>query len=408
MNISKFGCATKIFKTCILNHRTCSLCPPVAPYRYTVTLMDSTTVMGQALALLLKQNPLIRELRLYDDKDCTGLAVDLNDIDTYAKVVTYNGEERLNEALIGTDIAINCGGHSQNPFESYEDLFEKNVDHIRRSAIYLTEFNQKALYVIARPPIESLVSMVYQEYRKAKVKSPHLKIFGVANYTMMRANHWISKVMKVDAFNVTCPIIGGTSADVAVAVLSGSNPGRQISDPRKIAIIQEGMAFGEEKILSIKVNEDGGCVALSPAVATYRLVNNMLRGLRGDHDVYDCAFLKQEGHLKKFLPYMTSIVQFGRYGVASTHMPDISGSEIYRLKQAYPILRAYIYLGESYVHGLPMTQRDKTCVEPCDITKAKAEEDINKPCETKKPETKVKCEDIGEPKATDCSNYSSC
>lgn len=82
---------------------------------------------------------------------------------------------------------------------------------------------------------------------------------------------------------------------------------------RIINAIQEGMAYGEEKVLSIKIYEDGGSVAFAPAVAAYRLINKILKGFRGDEDSYDCAFVKQEGHLKKFLPYMTSIVKFGEH-----------------------------------------------------------------------------------------------
>ncbi|KAL3267573.1 hypothetical protein HHI36_011691 [Cryptolaemus montrouzieri] len=360
--------------------------------------MDTTSVMGEVLALMLKQNPMIQELRLYDDRDTIGIGMDLDDIDTSARIIAFSGEDFLRDALKGTDIVINCGGHSPNPFESYEDLFERNAEDIRRTAIYLTEFNQNAIFCIARPPVESLVPMVHEEYHKAGVKIPETKIVGVVNYACMRANHWIARFTNTNAFNVTCPIIGGATAEAAVAVVSGSNPGKNITNPRVLAAIQDGMAYGEEKVLSVRINEDGGSVAHTPAVGTYRLVNNVLKGLRGDHDAIDCAFLRQEEHLKKFLPYMTSIVMFGRHGVYSTHMPEMVGGEIYRLKHNYSVLRAYIHLGESYVHGLPMPAHKLPCAKPCDVARIKVEQDVTQPLDVKilDPSIYDKCERIRE------------
>ncbi|XP_045480319.1 probable malate dehydrogenase, mitochondrial [Harmonia axyridis] len=387
MNLSKILVRAKPLKSCCRNYfKNISpppLCPQPPPYRFTVTLMDAATDMGQALGLMLKQNPIIEELRLYDDRDTIGIGMDLTDIDTATRILAFTGEENLTEALTNTNLVINCGGHSANPFESYEDLFERNAEYVRRTAIYLTEFNRRAVFCIARPPVESMVPLVYQEYLRAGVKVPEVKIVGAANYQSMRANCWIAKFMKKNSFNVTCPLIGGVSPETVVAVISGSNPGRKLTDPRILNAIQEGTAYGEENALGIRLHEDGGSAAFAPAVAAYRLVNKILKGFRGDEDTYDCAFVKQEGHLKKFLPYMTSIVKFGRHGVYDTHMMDMVGSELYRLKKIYPVLRAYIHLGEQYVHGLPLPLGKLPCSKPCNMTKTKTVEDAKNPLKVK-------------------------
>ncbi|XP_044748847.1 malate dehydrogenase, glyoxysomal-like isoform X2 [Coccinella septempunctata] len=325
MNLSKIPVITKILKPCCRHYfkytSPSPVCPPTAPYKFTVTLMDASTNMGQALALMLKQNSLVEELRLFDDKDTIGIGMDLSDIDTSTRILAYTGEENLTEALT--------------------------------------------------------------EYRRAGVKVPEVKIIGAANYYSMRANHWIAKFMNVDAFHVTCPIVGGASPETAIAVMSGSNPGKKLTDPRILNAIQEGMAYGEERVLGITIHEEASSAAFAPAVAAYRLINKILKGLRGDEDTYDCAFVKQEGHLKKFLPYMTSIVKFGRHGVYDTHMPDMVGSELYRLKNSYPVLRAYIHLGEKYVHGVPLPPAKLPCNRPCILTKTKTVEDQRNPLKVK-------------------------
>lgn len=59
--------------------------------------------IGQPLALLLKQNPLVTQLALYDIAPVTpGVAVDLSHMNTPAKVTGYKGPEQLGDAIEGT------------------------------------------------------------------------------------------------------------------------------------------------------------------------------------------------------------------------------------------------------------------------------------------------------------------
>lgn len=58
--------------------------------------------IGQPLSLLLKQNPLITKLALYDLAPVTpGVAVDLSHMDTPAKVEGFKGPEQLDNAVKG-------------------------------------------------------------------------------------------------------------------------------------------------------------------------------------------------------------------------------------------------------------------------------------------------------------------
>lgn len=55
--------------------------------------------IGQPLSLLLKNSPLVTELSLYDIVHTPGVAADLSHIDTFSKVVGFNGPENLEKAL---------------------------------------------------------------------------------------------------------------------------------------------------------------------------------------------------------------------------------------------------------------------------------------------------------------------
>lgn len=58
--------------------------------------------IGQPLALLIKQNPLVTRLALYDIAPVTpGVAVDLSHMDTPAVVTGHKGPEELPAAIKG-------------------------------------------------------------------------------------------------------------------------------------------------------------------------------------------------------------------------------------------------------------------------------------------------------------------
>lgn len=64
------------------------------------TLIGAATPVGRITSLLLKQNPYIDELRLYDTtEDSCGVALDLSHIDTNTKVKGYAGLQVLPEAI---------------------------------------------------------------------------------------------------------------------------------------------------------------------------------------------------------------------------------------------------------------------------------------------------------------------
>lgn len=57
--------------------------------------MGASGGIGQPLALLLKQSPLVSELSLYDIVNTPGVAADLSHIETRSKVTGYTGPNEL-------------------------------------------------------------------------------------------------------------------------------------------------------------------------------------------------------------------------------------------------------------------------------------------------------------------------
>lgn len=66
-----------------------------------VAVLGASGGIGQPLSLLLKINPKVTQLNIFDIQHTLGVAADLSHIDTPAKVQGFNGLENLCEALKG-------------------------------------------------------------------------------------------------------------------------------------------------------------------------------------------------------------------------------------------------------------------------------------------------------------------
>jgi hypothetical protein len=67
---------------------------------FRVAVVGAAGGIGQPLSLLLKQNPLVRTLSLYDLAPVTpGVGADISHIDTGARVQAFTGPDQLGAAL---------------------------------------------------------------------------------------------------------------------------------------------------------------------------------------------------------------------------------------------------------------------------------------------------------------------
>lgn len=66
-----------------------------------MTVCGAAGGIGQPLSLLLKQNPLVTELSLYDIVHTPGVAADLSHIDTKSKTGGFIGADQLGDSLKG-------------------------------------------------------------------------------------------------------------------------------------------------------------------------------------------------------------------------------------------------------------------------------------------------------------------
>lgn len=80
-----------------------------------VALLGAVGGIGQPLGLLLKLNPNVAQLALYDIMPTGGVAADLSHIDSPAKISAFTGAEELKKALDGADIVVIPAGVPRKP-----------------------------------------------------------------------------------------------------------------------------------------------------------------------------------------------------------------------------------------------------------------------------------------------------
>ncbi|KIJ47333.1 hypothetical protein M422DRAFT_84433, partial [Sphaerobolus stellatus SS14] len=185
--------------------------------------------IGQPLSLLLKTNPNITALSLYDIVNTPGVAVDLSHIDTPAKVEGYlPPNDGLKKTLEGADLIVIPAGIPRKPGVSLDlrdDLFKINAGIVRDLATGIATIAPKAFVLVISNPVNSTVPIVAEVFKKHGVYDPK-RIFGVTTLDVVRASTFVAEVLGDlnKAPEVTVPVVGGHSGVTIIPLLSQSKP----------------------------------------------------------------------------------------------------------------------------------------------------------------------------------------
>ncbi|KAF7794568.1 hypothetical protein EIP86_005703 [Pleurotus ostreatoroseus] len=276
--------------------------------------------IGQPLALLLKANPLISELGLYDIVNTPGVAADLSHIATPAKVQGFlPPDEGLKKVLTGADVVVIPAGVPRKP--------GINAGIVRDLATGIATTAPKAFVLVISNPVNSTVPIVAEVFRKHGVFDPK-RIFGVTTLDVVRASTFVSEILGdlSKAPSITVPVVGGHSGVTIVPLLS------QSSAPLPSDFSQDGLEkltnriqYGGDEV--VKAKDGAGSATLSMAYAGAEFASKVLRALHGEKGIIAPSFvnlaadpegsvqLKKE--LGKELEYFSANVELGLEGVVA-------------------------------------------------------------------------------------------
>ncbi|RKO96826.1 Lactate/malate dehydrogenase, partial [Caulochytrium protostelioides] len=125
-----------------------------------VAILCAAGGIGQPLSLLVKINPLVSQLSLYDLVNTPGVAADLSHIMTDSEVKGFKGDAELKPALEGAQIVVIPAGVPRKPGMTRDDLFNINAGIVKTLATAIATTCPKALIAVISNPVNSTVPIV--------------------------------------------------------------------------------------------------------------------------------------------------------------------------------------------------------------------------------------------------------
>lgn len=309
-----------------------------------VAVLGASGGIGQPMALLLKNNPNISHLSLYDIVHTPGVAADLSHISTPAVVTGHQGPEELPAALQGCDVVVIPAGVPRKPGMTRDDLFNTNASIVRDLAEACAANCPKAIICIICNPVNSTVPIASEIFKKHNVYDPH-RIFGVSTLDVVRANQFISELKGLDVARVNCPVVGGHAGVTIIPLISQCTPPVSFPEAEREQLIVRIQEAGTEVV---KAKAGAGSATLSMAYAGAKFANSVIQALNGEQGVVECAFVKSDETEAK---YFSTPILLGKNGMEKNlGLGKLMEHEIKLLEKAMPELKASIQKGEDFVN----------------------------------------------------------
>ncbi|KAF4755987.1 hypothetical protein FOZ62_008616 [Perkinsus olseni] len=310
-----------------------------------VALLGASGGIGQPLALLLKMNPMITELALYDIPQArtpaAGVAEDVSHINTPAQVKGYAGLEEIEAALTGSDVVIITAGVPRKPGMTRDDLFNINAGIVRDLAKASAQYAPKAMLLIVTNPVNSTVPIAAEVYKKAGVYD-HRKVIGVSLLDVTRANTFVAEKFGLDVSKVDVPVIGGHAGVTIMPVFSQCTPEIKIDHDTVLALDDHVQNAGTDVV---NAKAGAGSATLAMALAAAKFADVAIRGLRGSTTTA-CAFVNVPYGDVSFFAYKCD---FGPEGLQKVHeIKNLNEHETKRIKEVCDKLKGDIQRGVDF------------------------------------------------------------
>lgn len=338
------------------------LLPPITCYGAVV--LGAAGGIGQPLALLLKANPLVTELGLFDIVNTPGVAADLSHIATPAKVEGFlPPDDGLLKALKGADVVVIPAGVPRKPGMTRDDLFKINAGIIKDLATGIAKAAPKALVLVISNPVNSTVPIVAEVFKKFGTFDPK-RLFGVTTLDVVRSSTFVSEIIGDLALSkdVVVPVVGGHSGVTIVPLLSQSSHSLPSSvDGSAYDALVNRIQFGGDEV--VKAKNGAGSATLSMAYAGAEFAGKVIRALNGEKGIIAPTYVNlsadAEGgaaltkELGQELAYFSSNVELGPGGITKINpLGKITEKEAELVKAAIPELVKNIETGVNFVAAL--------------------------------------------------------
>merc|ERR1711902_267613 len=309
----------------------------------TVAVMGASGGIGQPLSLLLKLNPAVTKLNLYDIVHTPGVAADLSHCETASETTGFKGKEQIEASLVGAEIVVIPAGGPRKPGMTRDDLFNTNASIVADICTAAAKVCPDAMVGIISNPVNSTVPIAAEVYKKAGVYNPK-KIFGVSTLDVVRSNEFIGALKGINPQEVNCPVVGGHAGATIMPLISQCSPAVSFDADTLKALTVRIQDAGTEVV---KAKDGAGSATLSMAYAAARFTDSLIKGMKGVEGVTECAYVESDVTEAKY--FATPLV-LGPSGIEKNlGLGTLTEFEQGLLAAAIPELIGSIKKGEEFV-----------------------------------------------------------
>jgi len=249
----------------------------------------------------------------------------------------------MDASIKDADLVVIPAGVPRKPGMTRDDLFKVNAGIVKGLISAIAKNAPKAIIALITNPVNSMVPIAAEVLKKAGVYD-HRKLFGVSTLDIVRAQTFIGELKHIDPSNIRIDVVGGHSEDTMIPLFSQVHGVTFIEGDVK-NLTERVKAAGT---VVVNAKDGAGSATLSMAYAGARFVNSLIRGLRGDAGVVECAFVEVEGQETKF---MALPVELGKNGIEKVHpVGHMSDFEKEQFKTMIPILQKNIETGITFAN----------------------------------------------------------
>jgi len=307
-----------------------------------VAVMGAAGGIGQPLSMLLKLNPAITKLSLYDIVHTPGVAADLSHIETKAATSGFVGADQLEASLVGAEIVVIPAGVPRKPGMTRDDLFNTNASIVATLCQAAAKVCPDATIAIISNPVNSTVPIASEVFKKAGVYNPN-KIFGVTTLDVVRSNQFIGELKGIDPAAVNCPVVGGHAGVTIMPIISQCSPAVEF-DPDTLTKLTARIQDAGTEV--VKAKAGAGSATLSMAYAAARFTDSLIKGMSGQEGVVECAYVASDVTEAKY--FATPLV-LGPAGIEKNlGLGTLSEFEQGLLVAGLPELKGSIKKGEEF------------------------------------------------------------
>lgn len=317
-----------------------------------VAVLGAAGGIGQPLSLLCKLSEEVDELSCYDIVGTPGVAADLSHIPTRAHTTGLlpsprswpsTANDGLARALTGANVVVIPAGVPRKPGMTRDDLFNTNASIVQTLIEGCAEFCPEAIIAIISNPVNSTVPIAAEVLKKKGVYDK-TKLCGVTTLDVIRANTFVAENQKCQPKDVDVTVIGG-HAGITILPLFSQVPGLQMSDEDRHALTVR-TQFGGDEVVQAKAGS--GSATLSMAYAGYLFTQNLLKAIKGEQGITQCAFVESDLTDSSFF---ASPCIFGKNGVDKVlGFGELSTYEQSWFDKMLPDLKKQIQKGVDFVN----------------------------------------------------------